>query len=110
VRGDADEAKRVKITNQFRTRTGISYDLKCDGARLTVCITQRRGPSDEGEWRVEARTKLIGEEASLESWGPTRRDALVGVGKEWASRSMELGLPSFDWDAVATALGEVKAL
>ena len=44
----------LKITNQFRSRNGFVYDLKCRGVRLTLNIGQRQNPSDPGEWCVDA--------------------------------------------------------
>src|SRR5215468_7583917 len=40
---DRDEPKStaLRITNQFRSGGGMAYDLKCDGVRLTVLITER---------------------------------------------------------------------
>jgi hypothetical protein len=42
--------------------------------------------------------------------GPTPKDALQAVGRAWVSKSAEHALPRFDWEAVATALAEVRAL
>ena len=105
----SDDVK-LKITNQFRSKAGFCYDLRCDGARLTVNITPRQGAGDEGEWHVEANAKPAPEDAGIAAWGATRVDALREVGRQWSSRSQELGLPTFDWDAVATALTNVRAV
>jgi hypothetical protein len=106
----ADGPKRLKITNQFRSKASLVYDLNCDGNRLTLRITGRQSAEDAGEWHVEARTSTAGAGPSLEAWGPTRRDALLVVAAQWKERAYELALPVFDWDAVAAALTEVRAL
>jgi hypothetical protein len=100
----------LKITNQFRSRTGFVYDLKCEGARLTVSITQRQNPTDAGEWCVEARPNPAPEAGPIAAWGATKIDALREVGRLWVDKATELGLPRFDWQAVATALTDVRAL
>jgi hypothetical protein len=105
----SDDVK-LKITNQFRSKAGFVYDLRCDGARLTVNITQRQGAGDAGEWHVEASTKAAASDAAIAAWADTRVAALQEVGRQWSSRAAELGLPTFDWDAVATALTNVRAV
>jgi hypothetical protein len=105
----SDDVK-LKITNQFRSKAGFCYDLRCDGARLTLNITQRQGVDDAGEWHVEACAKPAASDAPIAAWGQTRVDALREVGRQWSSRAGELGLPIFDWDAVATALTNVRAV
>jgi hypothetical protein len=49
-------------------------------------------------------------DATVEAWGPTRIDALREVARLWTERTLQLNLPSFDWDAVAKALSEVRAV
>jgi hypothetical protein len=95
----ADGPKRLKITNQFRSKASLVYDLNCDGNRLTLRITGRQSAEDAGEWHVEARTSTAGA-------GPS----LLVVAAQWKERAYELALPVFDWDAVAAALTEVRAL
>jgi hypothetical protein len=99
----------LKITHQSRERNGMVYDLKGNGHRLTLRVFPRESASDSGEWRVEARTT----DAALDSvsaWGSTRAEALRDVGSSWAKRSETLGLPTFDWDAVAEVLLAVRAI
>jgi hypothetical protein len=100
----------LRITNQFRSKTGFVYDLKCNGARLTINIAPRQNSGDAGEWSVEARLGSSPDAASIPAWGSTRVDALREVGRLWTSKAEELGLPTFDWDAVATMLSSVRAL
>ena len=103
-------ADTVKIINQFRSRTGFVFELKAESARLTVRIAQRQSPSDPGEWSAEACPTSESDSTPMVAWGPTRRDALHAVGLCWIAKAKELGLPTFDWDAVATALSDVRAV
>ena len=104
------DPETLRITNQFRSKTGFVYDLKCNGERLTINITPRQNTGDAGEWSVEARLGSSPDAKSVPAWGSTRLDALREVGRLWTSQATELGLPTFDWDAVATALSNVRAL
>jgi hypothetical protein len=108
---DKDKDK-LKITNQFRDKRGMVYDLKCEGDRLTVYIAPRENATDAGEWRVEVRASATGvaDAVVLAEWGATRADALREVGRAWTTNATSTGLPAFDWDAVATALTAVRAL
>lgn len=103
-------ADTLKITNQFRLKAGLVYDLRCDGSRLTVFITPRERPDDSGEWRVEARASHSPEAFVVTEWGATRIEALREAGRVWASKVAEQGLPTFDWEAVVKALQDVRAV
>jgi hypothetical protein len=106
----AKEAASIRITNQFRSRNGFVYDFTCDGARLTLSISQRENAADEGEWRIEARTNHAPEALVVARWGPTRLEALREVGRAWDSEAAGRGLPLFAWQSVETALTDVRAI
>lgn len=103
-----DRVPTVKITNQFRSRTGFVYDLKCDGARLVLRIGASVMPANDG-WHVQAASASSDETPSVEAYAPTRADALRECGKRWAD-SGGPNFPPFDWDAVEKALTAVRAL
>jgi hypothetical protein len=101
----------LRITNQFRSKGGMAYDLRCEGVRLALYMVQRASTDDPGEWRVEARgTRPGGEPAVITMWGATRADALRAVGAAWANAMETEGLRVFDWEAMAKILGTVRAL
>jgi hypothetical protein len=100
----------LKITNQFRLRTSLVYDFRCEGSRLTVSITPRERPDDAGEWRIEARASHAPEALIVTEWGSLRIEVLRAVGRAWVSKAAEHGLPTFDWEAVVKALQDVRAL
>jgi hypothetical protein len=109
-----DENKEMpRVTNQCRARGGMEYDLKCEGARLTLLVSARSQEADSGDWRVQARprgTSFASGGPVVTGWGRTRGEALRAVGRSWTSSSPEHGLPAFDWDGVANALAAVRAL
>jgi hypothetical protein len=98
------EKDALRITNQFRSKGSMVYDMRCEGTRLTVVVTETTG----GQWRVEARAGGP-DAASIEKSGPTRIDALRAVGDSWARRG-SADFPTFDWKAVADALQAVRAV
>jgi hypothetical protein len=110
----AKQEKTTRITNQRRvggTRAVMSYDLKCDDMNLGLVITPRSNDGDLGEWHIEAKVKrAAGEPFSAGEWADTRTEALRAVGRSWNSNFRAQGLLPVDWDAVAQALDEVRAL
>ena len=110
---DRDEPKKtaLQITNQFRSGGGMAYDLKCDGVRLALLITERTRADDPADWRIEARGSLTADrKVTVVEWGTTREDALRAIGRSWASSTETTGLRVFDWDAVVATLRAVRAL
>jgi hypothetical protein len=101
---------KLRITDQFRTRNGMAYELRQHGARLTVLIAERPIENGDGsEWLVEASSvQFPGSEVSQVA--PTRAEALRKIGMQWVADAAARGLPSFDWTAVATALTAVRAI
>ena len=89
----------------------MAYDLKCDGVRLTLLITERMLAADPAEWRIEARGSLTSDlKATMVEWGTTREDALRALGRAWISSIDTMALRVFDWDAVVVMLRTVRAL
>ena len=108
---DEPKSTALKITDQYHSGGGMAYDLKCDGVRLTLLITERANSDDPGAWKIEARGALTPEKkASVVEWGATKGDALGAIGRAWAESIDTMGLRVFDWDAVANALKTVRAL
>ncbi len=108
---DETKSTKLQITNQFHSAGGMAYDLKCDGVRLTLLVSERTRDDDPAAWRVEARGSLTADrKVTLVEWGTTREDALRAIGRSWAASAETPGLRVFDWEAVAAALRAVRAL
>ena len=110
---ERDEQKNtaLRIMNQFRSGGGMAYDLKCEGVRLTLLITERTSPDDAGEWRIEARGSISSDHtATVAEWGKTRAEALAAIGRAWSEASDTRSFRVFDWEAVANTLRTVRAL
>ncbi len=104
------EKNPVRITNQFRSRTGFVYDLTCESVRLTVDIMPRSNQDDEGDFRVEAKSNAAPDAEPIFAWGRTKSDALREVATQWVAKGEGAGLPVLDWDAVTSALTAVRAV
>jgi hypothetical protein len=104
---DAAAEDALRITAQFRTREGMAYELREHGERLTVLITAAADASMP--WRVEAFATGR-PDANVQHAALTRREALRLTGAEWRRDAGARTLPSFDWDAIALALGSVRAI
>jgi|SRR4051812_7140987 hypothetical protein len=102
--------RALRVTDQQRSKTGMTYDLKGDGARLTVLVSPRALPDDPDEWRVQVSTRDVPTEEVFDGWGPTKADALAAAGRRWNERALHQNLPPFDWASVATVLGKVRAV
>ena len=101
----------LRITNQFHSKGGMTYDLKCDGVRLTLLISAKTRTEDPGEWRVEARGARTSEHvAVVVEWGATRQDALGAGARAWGEAVETDGIRVFDWKAIASILTSVRAV
>jgi len=101
----------VRITQQFRTRDTMVYDLRGRAGRLTLRISGRGG--DDGpptEWRIEASTSTSPDAVIVAEQGATRAEALRAVGRSWDEKRLASNLPSFDWESVARAMAAVRAI
>ena len=101
----------LRIMDQYHSNGGMAYDLKCEGVRLTLVITERKLPAEVGAWKIEARAARPAEsEVTVTEWGATRDDALRGVAAAWVAANDTMAFRVFDWDAVAVALRAVRAI
>jgi hypothetical protein len=100
----------VRITNQFRKREAMVYDLACEDVRLTIEVAQRRNDDGLGEWVVEAHARQAPDRPTINEPGVTRNDALRAVARAWLAKRGAYGFPQLDWDAVSAAMLSVRAI
>jgi hypothetical protein len=105
-----DDPPRARITNQFRRRTAMVYDLSCDGVRLSIEVTPREPSDGRGEWTVQAQAHQGPEKPTLEEPGATRSDALNALARSWAAKGGATGFPLLDWASITQALLAVRAI
>jgi hypothetical protein len=105
-----DDPPRARITNQFRRRTAMVYDLSCDDVRLTIEVIPRESSDGRGEWTVQAHAHQAPEKPTVEAVGGTRSEALSAVARSWAAKGGAGGFPPLDWDSITQALLAVRAI
>ena len=107
-----DEGSRrgVRITNQFRRRDAMVYDLSCDDVRLTIEMERRVNDDGLGDWVAGAHARESAEKPSVIAPGATPDDAFRAVARSWVAKRRAHGFPELDWDAVAVAMRNVRAI
>lgn len=101
----------VRISNQYRDRDrskGMVYELRSGDAKLVLRSLEAADAS--GQWRFSAHPMQSPQLVIIGEWGATRIDAFRAVRELWIARGPSLGLTSFDWDEIAAALTQVRAL
>jgi hypothetical protein len=98
----------VRITDQFRRRDSMVYDISCEDTRLTVEIARSEGTT--GAFTVAAHARQSPEQPVVTEPGPTRAEALRAVGRAWAAKNAAFGFPKVDWELVEQALLAVRAI
>jgi hypothetical protein len=106
-----DDESAIRITQQFRSRDTMVYDLRGGAGRLTLRISGRGGgDGPPTEWRIEASTSSSPDAVVVGEGGATRAEALRAVGRSWDEKRFANQLPSFDWESVARAMAAVRAI
>jgi hypothetical protein len=107
---NATPAPAVKVTQQFREKSNMAYDLDCAGRALTVRVFPTVAPGVE-QWRIEARLSDAPDALVASATASTRREALDGVARSWTETSeASSSLPALDWEAIGRALAGVRAI
>lgn len=106
ARAGAPEVK-AKLTQQYRDRHGLTYELDCSGKRLTLRVLFPT--EDTRVWQLEARMDAQ-PTAVATGAAPTREQAFRVMVDDWASVAHSLSPAELDWEQVALALRAVKAL
>jgi hypothetical protein len=99
----------LKIVTQYWHGRVRVCEFERAGARLDLHISQTTDVAGAAGWRVEAHNGRAAAHTFSEC-ASTRSAALSAVASSWTTQASALGLPSFDWDAVAIALRAVHAL
>lgn len=101
----ADAPTKLAITQQYRERHNMTYELDCAGSPLVVRVFF---PAEAGpvEWRMEVRGNEAGEAVVIDKVAATRELAFQAVRGAWPSRP----LPGYDWDGVTHVLRSVRAI
>src|SRR5437762_11982814 len=99
-----DDATKIKVTVQYRTKHGKVYELTRGTDVLALSISPPQ-VAKSGQWHVEARLGAGPSDPLADGWGATATAALTATAHAWTSCG---GLTVFDWDAVARELHDVR--
>jgi hypothetical protein len=98
---------RVRITDQFHSKQGMVYELKCDGV---VVIVSMVGVKQETEWEAEATAKVLPNPLVATGVGRSRGEAFSVLREAWCSQREGAPFPRLDWEAISQALASVQAI
>jgi len=101
-------ADGLRITVQYRTKAGKTYELTNRDAVVAVHISPPAIGADSSGWHVEARLGAGEGPFIADGWGTTAAEALRETARAWVNH-----IPSvtpFDWDAVTRELKSVHAV
>lgn len=98
----------IKLTVQYRAKSGKIYELTCGGAVLAVHISPPADSEGPQDWHVAARLGTAPGPSLVDAWGATATEALRRVEHAWRAHSPSL--TAFNWDAVVHELSAVRAL
>jgi hypothetical protein len=102
------QRERVRITNQFRDRRGMVYELSCDGVGVAISIW----PSidEKTAWSAEMTAKRLPRPPAVCVTGASREAAVRALGDAWAEADPAGEPPLLDWEAIRAALALVRAI
>jgi hypothetical protein len=103
---DSAAARGVRITQQYRDRRGMFYELDCTAFLLTLTFVF---PEQDGhDWCVQASTAASAKD-KLEATGGTRGRAFDALAEVWDQTPRETSV-HVPWSEVRDALKSVRAL
>jgi hypothetical protein len=104
------ELPACRVVTQYQSAGERVYELESGNANLDIRISSRSVAPGERSWHVAAQQGRAVDGVVIADSAPTKSEALNKVAVLWAERETELGLPVFDWRAVAAALLAVRAI
>lgn len=106
IRPGSKPVPTVKIVQQFRERSNMTYDLDCSGVPLTLRIFPTE--PDGAPWRIEARSTDAAGAVVITGSAATRRDALAEVVRAWNADNA--AARPLDGEALLSAMRDVRAV
>ena len=106
----AKEPISVRITQQFRERNNMTYELDCSGTPLVVRVFfPAVGADTDASWRIEACAGHPLQAVTAGASGLSRAEAFQSIARDW-----HLAMPSaasdLDWNGIARVLAAVRAI
>ncbi len=102
---NANDDSKMRITDQFRDKGSMVYDLKGCGVRMSLRVSERTDSSQR--WEIAALAKAEPPVTPLTARAATRREALACLARVWTETE---GFPAVDWPSIDDALAAVRAI
>jgi hypothetical protein len=99
-----------KVITQYRSAGEMVYEVECSGISLDIRVSSQPGTAGERDWHVAAQSGRDADAIVITESAPTKAEALRKVAASWEERAPDLGLPLFNWEAVAVALLAVRGI
>lgn len=99
-----------RVVTQYHSGGEKVFELATADASLELRVSSLAIGGGERRWHVAAQQGSAPDSAAISCEGETKRGALNKVAEQWTEQAAELGLPSFDWAAVETALLAVRGI
>lgn len=103
-------APACRVVTQYYSGGEKVFELATADASLELRISSRALSDGERRWHVAAQQGRAPNSAAISDEAETKRVALTKVAAQWTEQAVELGLPTFDWAAVETALLAVRGV
>lgn len=99
-----------RVVTQYQSGGEKVFELATADASLELRISSQAVGGGERRWHVAAQPGSAPDSAEIIGEAETKRAALSKVAARWIEQAPELGLPTFDWVAVETALLAVRGV
>lgn len=108
-RGTGDTMMTTRITQQFRERHNMRYELDCSGVPLIVRVFFPNAGASASTWRIEAMTSDATGSPVAQAHAASRAEALQMIAEAW-HETMPPTSSKLDWTGIAEAMTAVRAL
>jgi hypothetical protein len=106
---EAKELVTVRITQQFRERNNMTYELDCSGILLVLRVFFPVNSDTEASWRIEARTGQPPQGLAATASATTRAEAFQAIARDW-HLTPSSAASDLDWNAIARVMTAVRAI
>lgn len=103
-------APACRVVTQYHSGGEKVFELASADASLEIRISSRALGGGVRSWHVAAQQGGSPDSTAISDEAATKLGALTKVAARWTEQAAELGLATFDWTAVETALLAVRGV
>jgi hypothetical protein len=105
-----EPATASRVVRQYNSDGERVYEVATADASLELRVSSRSVGGGQRRWHIAAQQANSPDSTSISEEAESKGGALSKVAAQWVERATELGLPTFDWAAVETALRAVRGI